>query len=200
MPTTNKTAPAGKLYHDFQTPIGTMRIVGDDTQIDQVNLPKEASNPPDPVWRRCYDSLPAPIRLAKQQLQEYFAGARSTFDVPLALNPGTPFRRRVWRELQRIPYGETISYGELARRIGQPTASRAVGGANHHNPIAIIVPCHRVIGTDGTLVGYGGGLPTKERLLAHEQRHGANGRRPSATDDRATERATPRPSGRATAD
>ena len=79
----------------------------------------------------------------------------------------------MWRELQRIPDGEIISYGELARRIGKPTASRAVGGANHHNPIAIIVPCHRVIGADGTLVGYGGGLPTKERLLAHEQRHGA---------------------------
>lgn len=181
MPNVNRTARAARRYHDFPTPIGTMRIVGDDTQIDQVNLPKEASNPPDPAWQACGDDLPAPIAQAKQQLAEYFAGARSTFDLSLGLNVGTPFRRRVWRELQRIPYGETISYGELARRIGQPTASRAVGGANHHNPIAIIVPCHRVIGADGTLVGYGGGLPTKERLLAHEQRHGAKANRPAAT-------------------
>ena len=173
MPRMKDAPPPAKVYHDFPTPIGTMRIVGDDTQIDQVNLPKEASNPPDPAWRRSPGELPEPIRQAKQQLQEYFAGTRSTFDLPLGLNVGTPFRRRVWQELQRIPYGETISYGELACRIGQPTASRAVGGANHHNPIAIIVPCHRVIGADGTLVGYGGGLPVKERLLAHEQTNGA---------------------------
>ncbi len=176
MPRTEQPEAAAKLYHDFPTPIGTMRIVGDDAQIDQVNLPKEASRAPNPAWRCCDDDLPAPMRQAKEQLVEYFAGARSTFDLPLGLDVGTAFRRRVWRELQRIPYGETISYGELARRIGQPTASRAVGNANHHNPIAIIVPCHRVIGADGTLVGYGGGLPTKERLLAHEQRHDLKGR------------------------
>ena len=179
---TEEFDPAEALYHDFRTPIGTMRIVGTDQEITQVNLPKEASRAPNPAWRQCGGHLPAPLRAAKQQLQEYFAGTRSTFDLPLRLNRGTPFRRRVWQELQRIPYGETISYGELARRIGQPTASRAVGGANHHNPIAIIVPCHRVIGTDGTLVGYGGGLPIKQRLLAHEQGHRTNGVRPAATD------------------
>ena len=183
-------APDGEVYHDFQTPLGTIRIVGTDHEITQVNLPKEASRPPDRAWRLCRGHIPAPLRAAKQQLQEYFTGTRSTFDLPLGLNGGTPFRRKVWRELQRIPYGETISYGELARRIGQPTASRAVGGANHHNPIAIIVPCHRVIGTDGTLVGYGGGLPIKERLLAHEQSHGAKGRRPAATNGRAADGGT----------
>ena len=179
-----KIDPAEESYHDFRTPIGTIRIVATDHEITHVNLPKEASRTPHPAWRLCEGQLPAPLRAAKQQLQEYFAGSRSTFDLPLRLDGGTPFRRRVWRELQRIPYGATISYGELARRIGQPAASRAVGGANHHNPIAIIVPCHRVIGTDGTLVGYGGGLPIKERLLAHERRHPANGRRPLATDGR----------------
>ncbi len=184
MPTTNEAPPSAKVYHDFPTPIGTMRIVGDDTQIDQVNLPKEASKASAPAWRRSRSELPEPLRLAKQQLQEYFEGTRSTFELPLGLDVGTPFRRKVWRELQRIPYGETISYGELARRIGQPTASRAVGNANHHNPIAIIVPCHRVIGTDGTLVGYGGGLPVKERLLAHEQRNGTTEpARSGATED-----------------
>ena len=106
---------------------------------------------------------------ARRQLTEYFAGARRAFDLPLAAS-GTPFQRRVWEALRRIPYGETISYGELARRIGKPTASRAVGAANGRNPIAIVVPCHRVIGADGTLIGYGGGLPVKEALLALERR------------------------------
>ena len=98
------------------------------------------------------------------QLEEYFAGSRRTFAVDFALR-GTPFQRRVWEELCRIPYGETISYAELARRIGRPTAVRAVGLANGANPIAIVVPCHRVIGANGTLTGYGGGLPTKRYLL-----------------------------------
>lgn len=101
---------------------------------------------------------------AARELNEYFAGKRQTFDLPL--NPiGTPFQRKVWAELQKIPYGTTISYGELARRIGQPTASRAVGMANHRNPLAIFIPCHRVIGSDGSLTGYGGGLEVKQFLL-----------------------------------
>jgi methylated-DNA-[protein]-cysteine S-methyltransferase len=101
------------------------------------------------------------------QLDEYFAGRLTRFDIPLQL-VGTDFQRRVWSELQRIPYGETISYGELARRVGNPAAVRAVGLANGRNPVAIIVPCHRVIGADGSLTGYGGGLSRKAWLLEHE--------------------------------
>jgi len=105
---------------------------------------------------------------ARRQLAEYFEGKRRTFDLPLAPD-GTAFQRRVWEELCRIPYGDTISYRELAARIGQPTAMRAVGLANGRNPIAIVVPCHRVIGADGSLTGYGGGLDRKRYLLGLEQ-------------------------------
>jgi len=101
------------------------------------------------------------------QLNEYFGGTRKSFDVPLSAS-GTPFQRRVWAGLQEIPYGETISYGELARWVGSPRAVRAVGRANGANPIAVIVPCHRVIGANGTLTGYGGGLDRKAKLLALE--------------------------------
>jgi len=103
------------------------------------------------------------------QLREYFAGARRTFDVELALR-GTPFQVAVWEELCRIPYGDTITYAELARRIGKPSAVRAVGAANGANPIPVIVPCHRVIGSNGTLTGYGGGIDRKQFLLALEGR------------------------------
>ena len=104
-----------------------------------------------------------------RQLCEYFAVKRTDFDLPLAPE-GTTFQRAVWRQLQEIPYGETISYGELARRVGNPKASRAVGSANGANPLPIVIPCHRVIAGDGTLGGFGGGLPTKQTLLALEQR------------------------------
>ena len=159
-------------YHDFDTPIGTLRVVGDDGGIERIDLPNAAESDPDPAWRERRQSLPQPLREAKRQLVQYFEGERRDFDLPLA-PAGTAFQRRVWGELSRIPYGETVSYGELARRIGRPTASRAVGAANGRNPLAIVVPCHRVIGADGTLVGYGGGLPVKEALLAHER--GASG-------------------------
>jgi methylated-DNA-[protein]-cysteine S-methyltransferase len=112
---------------------------------------------------------PGPFAAAARQLEQYFAGDRTEFDLELAL-AGTPFRQRVWKELQAIGYGETISYGQLAERIGQPTALRAVGLANGRNPVGIIVPCHRVIGSDGSLTGYGGGLERKQFLLALEQR------------------------------
>jgi methylated-DNA-[protein]-cysteine S-methyltransferase len=105
---------------------------------------------------------------ARRQLEAYFAGERTTFDLPLA-PAGTPFQRQVWHELTCVPYGRTISYGELARRIANPAASRAVGLANGRNPIAVIVPCHRVIGADGSLTGFGGGLDRKRALLALEQ-------------------------------
>lgn len=105
-----------------------------------------------------------------EQLSAYFAGDQLEFDL-LTRAKGTEFQRRVWAELSRIPYGTTASYGQIAERIGSPKACRAVGLANHQNPIAIIVPCHRVIGADGSLTGYGGGLERKRWLLAHEARH-----------------------------
>jgi len=104
----------------------------------------------------------------RQQLLEYFSGGRAEFDLPLAPQ-GTNFQQRVWAELRRIPYGQTASYTEIAQRIGQPTAVRAVGMANGRNPISLIVPCHRVVGSDGSLTGYAGGLDAKRWLLRHEQ-------------------------------
>jgi methylated-DNA-[protein]-cysteine S-methyltransferase len=106
---------------------------------------------------------------AQRQLKAYFAGKLVAFDLLLAAE-GTEFQRGVWTQLSRIPYGETCCYGDIAKRIGTPTASRAVGAANGKNPIAIIVPCHRVIGSTGSLTGFGGGLPAKQWLLAHEAR------------------------------
>lgn len=106
-------------------------------------------------------------RAAMGQVREYFEEARKSFDLPLDLE-GTPFQLAVWNALREIPYGETRSYGEIAQRIGRPGAARAVGAANHDNPVAIVVPCHRVIGSDGSLTGYAGGLDLKARLLAFE--------------------------------
>jgi methylated-DNA-[protein]-cysteine S-methyltransferase len=116
---------------------------------------------------------PAPGVLAdtRRQLSEYFAGERTTFELPLSAG-GTPFQQRVWRALAAIPYGETVSYGELAATIGAPHAARAVGLANGRNPIPIVVPCHRVIGADGRLTGFGGGLERKRALLELERRGG----------------------------
>ena len=107
---------------------------------------------------------------AKRQLEEYFAGKRREFNIPLSMR-GTSFQKKVWEQLLTIPYGETVTYGEIAARIGNPRAGRAVGMANHHNPIAIIVPCHRVIGAYGRLTGYGGGLPIKQSLLELEKKY-----------------------------
>lgn len=107
------------------------------------------------------------LRAARQQLAEYFAGRRKRFDLPLAPE-GTAFQLRVWAELRKIPWGETVSYGELARRIGMPRAARAVGAANGANPIPIVIPCHRVIGSTGRLTGFGGGLDAKATLLGLE--------------------------------
>ncbi len=108
-----------------------------------------------------------PFKEVKRQLAAYFRGELKKFDVALLLS-GTDFQKAAWKELQKIPYGKTITYGEQARRIGRPKASRAVGGANRVNPVAIIVPCHRVIGSNGRLTGFGGGLDVKEKLLVLE--------------------------------
>lgn len=113
-------------------------------------------------------SRPPVLEACLRQLEAYFRGERRSFDVPLRLE-GTPFQRRVWQALLRVPFGRTTTYGELAAALGNPRAGRAVGGANHRNPVSIIVPCHRVVGGDGGLVGYGGGLWRKEWLLRHER-------------------------------
>ena len=119
------------------------------------------------------------LRPVVEQLEEYFAGTRTRFELPL-VPPGTPFQKKVWAALVQIPFGATATYGQIARAVGRPEASRAVGGANHRNPIAIIVPCHRVIGADGSMTGYGGGLPRKRLLLDLETRVAAAGQLPLA--------------------
>ena len=143
------------------SPIGTLTALVDEAGALTRLLFAGDAPPPDAVWdeERCAAVV--------AQLGEYFRGERRGFGVPLAPR-GTDFQRRVWDELRRIPYGRTISYRELAARIGRPAAVRAVGRANGTNPIPIVVPCHRVVGTDGSLTGYGGGLETKRRLLELE--------------------------------
>lgn len=144
------------------TPLCPLRINEADGAITAIAFTDAPLCPPDTPL----------LKEAVRQLNAYFDGTLRHFSLPLRLE-GTAFRLKCWAALQTIPYGETISYGEQARRIGQPSAVRAVGGADHHNPIAIVVPCHRVIGADGTLTGYGGGLDTKAWLLQHERRHAA---------------------------
>ena len=152
-------------YTYLETPIGTLLIAGDETAVRRIDFPKNGkARAADAAWT---ESARGPVGQAVKQLREYFAGKRADFELPLAPE-GTEFQRTVWRNLQEIPYGETISYGELAKRVGNPKASRAVGAANGQNPIPIVIPCHRVIGANGKLTGFGGGLPTKEALLALE--------------------------------
>jgi methylated-DNA-[protein]-cysteine S-methyltransferase len=153
-------------YAEIESPVGPLLLVADDGGLRQilfVNGRHQAR--PEASWR--LDE--APLKETIGQLRSYFAGEREEFDLPLAPE-GTPFQQEVWRRLCEIPYGETISYGELAKRIGNPQASRAVGLANGSNPIPIVIPCHRVIGSNGKLTGYGGGLPIKEKLLALERK------------------------------
>lgn len=152
-------------YRTLDSPIGPLLLAGDDAGLRYL-LFAEGRRParPDPEWERDGTTLKEPA----EQLAAYFAGKRRRFDVPLAPH-GTPFQQEVWRALCDIPYGETTSYGELAERIGRPKAVRAVGLANGSNPIAIIIPCHRVIGSNGSLTGYGGGLATKRALLELER-------------------------------
>jgi methylated-DNA-[protein]-cysteine S-methyltransferase len=151
-------------YIHVETPIGRLLIAGDDAVIRVISFPNRTEAAEDWIAR----GTPVLERAAKQ-LREYFAGKRAEFDLPLAPE-GTAFQQSVWKQLCEIPYGSTISYGELARRVGNSKASRAVGAANGQNPIPIVIPCHRVIGSNGKLTGFGGGLPIKERLLALEAR------------------------------
>lgn len=153
-------------YAYLDTPIGTLLIAGDANAVLQITFPSRGkAAKAEAGW---VESQRGPVGEAIRQLREYFAGKRTGFDLPLAPR-GTEFQRSVWRQLQEIPYGETISYGELARRVGNPKASRAVGSANGANPLPIVIPCHRVIAGNGTLGGFGGGLPMKQTLLALEQ-------------------------------
>ena len=151
-------------YTTLDSPIGELLLVGDGRALEGLYM-QEAPHPVaiDPGWRRDDHAFAE----ARHQLAEYFAGERTEFDVALA-DQGTAFQRDVWRALRAIPYGKTVSYGELARSIGRPRAVRAVGLANGRNPIAVIVPCHRVIGADGSLTGYAGGTARKQRLLELE--------------------------------
>lgn len=154
-------------YDTLQTPIGRLLLVADEEGLRHIDFPNADQDARIQAgWSRSRRFLGPAI----EQLEAYFAGDLQAFDLALAAR-GTAFRKTVWDELVRIPYGQTISYGELARRIRQPQASRAVGAANGANPLPIVVPCHRVIGTSGKLTGFGGGLPTKQWLLEHERRH-----------------------------
>ena len=157
-------ASARLLYTTLDSPIGELLLLGDGRSLCGLYM-REGRRPIE--IDRSWEPAPEAFEDASAQLAEYFAGRRTRFDVPLAL-AGTAFQRRVWRALRTIGYGETISYGELARRVGKPSAARAVGMANGCNPISVIVPCHRVIGADGTLTGYGGGIERKRLLLELE--------------------------------
>ena len=154
-------------YLYLESPIGKLLLAGDTQAVRYIGFSKDGvPREPEAGWAHVSTE---PLEEAARQLREYFAGKRTRFDLPLAPE-GTEFQKRVWRKLQDIPYGQTISYGELARQVGNPKASRAVGAANGQNPIPIVIPCHRVIGANGKLSGFGGGLPTTEALLALEGR------------------------------
>jgi methylated-DNA-[protein]-cysteine S-methyltransferase len=160
--------PTTLAYTTLDSPIGELLLLGDEDAL--CGLYMQGGRKPatvDPMWE--LDA--APFTEVSTQLREYFAGARRDFEVPLHITGGE-FECEVWHALRGIPYGETVSYGEIARRIGQPQAARAVGLANGRNPIAVIVPCHRVIGADGSLTGYGGGLERKRLLLELESGQG----------------------------
>lgn len=154
-----------KLYATKTTQIGSLTIGVEDGNVTDLLF---GSNP---SGSRKSDAQTVPLLMtAFRQLNEYFEGERRAFDLPLSL-AGTPFQLSVWKALQTIPYGETRSYRDIAIQVGNPKAFRAVGSANHHNPIAIIIPCHRVIASDGSLGGFGGGLPVKTFLLELEQKN-----------------------------
>jgi methylated-DNA-[protein]-cysteine S-methyltransferase len=153
-------------YTWFASPIGPLLLAGSHLGLKLVSFAEgRRARAVDPSWRE--DA--AVFAEAVEQLRSYFAGERIAFDLPLILE-GSEFQNKVWTALRTIPYGETICYKELAERIGNPSAVRAVGAANGANPIPIVIPCHRVIGNDGSLTGFGGGLPLKKKLLQLESR------------------------------
>lgn len=144
----------------LKTPIGNLQIEATDKYITSVKFLKNKKGKSTP-------KSPRVLKDCKKQLEEYFQGKRTKFSLPLS-QEGTEFQKRVWSELKRIPYGKLRSYGEVAKKIGKPLASRAVGGANNKNSLPILIPCHRVVGSSGKLVGFAAGVSTKEWLLEHE--------------------------------
>ena len=153
----------------YVSPIGNLFLSAEDGFITELYFDGGITTPPTLKETPPNSKDAKVLNTLTKELDAYFAGTLHEFTIPLRPK-GTPFRTKVWEALQTIPYGETISYKALAERIGNPKAIRAVGGANHNNPISIIIPCHRVIGTNGKLVGYGGGLNVKEFLLEHEKK------------------------------
>lgn len=157
-------------YQIYSSPIGDLILCEEDgrlTMVEFADPDTEYKSHPDLQGQNTAPELTPLLAETVRQLDQYFAGKRRDFDLPLAPQ-GTPFQQLVWAALRQIPYGTTASYGQIAEAIGNPKASRAVGMANNRNPIAVIIPCHRVIGADGSLVGYGGGLPIKKQLLELE--------------------------------
>lgn len=149
-------------YARFESPVGDLFLIAEGEKLVEILFePEEAE--PEPDWREGGRL----ISRVQRQLGAYFSGRRQAFELPLAPR-GTHFQRKVWRQLERIPYGATRTYAQLAKKVGKPTAFRAVGAANGQNPIPIVIPCHRVVGSDGALTGFGGGLEMKRFLLEHE--------------------------------
>jgi methylated-DNA-[protein]-cysteine S-methyltransferase len=167
----SSSTPAGRRTHTVvNSPVGPLTLVASDGALVGLYMDEQRHRPEPATFGEPDAGQDGELFAhAAGQLEEYFDGERTAFDLRLALD-GTAFQRRVWAALQDIPYGQTMSYGEIADQIGQPSASRAVGLANGKNPIGIIVPCHRVVGSDGSLTGYGGGIERKHYLLAHERR------------------------------
>jgi methylated-DNA-[protein]-cysteine S-methyltransferase len=157
---------AAPLYTTIDSPLGELLLLGDGDALRGLYM-QEGRRPATvgPEWRR----EPGAFAAADAQLHQYFAGERSAFELPLE-PVGSPFQLRVWAALGEIGYGETLGYGELARRIGQPSAARAVGAANGANPLSVVIPCHRLVGAGGALTGYGGGIERKRLLLELEAR------------------------------
>jgi methylated-DNA-[protein]-cysteine S-methyltransferase len=154
-------------YRHMDSPVGRLLVAGDDGGLRQIRFPKgNRPDLPESHWVKAHN----PLEEAILQLEAYFAGKLKKFSLNLCLDV-TPFQKKVLTALQQIPYGETASYGEVAEKIGNPLASRAVGQANARNPIPIIIPCHRVVGSNGTLTGFGGGVAVKQALLNLEKRH-----------------------------
>lgn len=154
-----------RVHTVVDSPVGSLTLVAVDGVLAGLYMDLQRHRPVDEAFGA---PDPTPFTEVISQLKEYFAGQRTDFDVPVTL-AGTPFQRTVWAALREIPYGETRSYGQLAQRIGRPGAARAIGLANGRNPIGIIVPCHRVVGANGSLTGYGGGLERKQYLLDFER-------------------------------
>lgn len=165
-PVTQKSSKELEIsYWISSSPVGRLLLVGNPDGLQALQF-QDGAHPLDiqPTWTKSRE----PFCVVLEQLKEYFDGSLTRFQITLNLQ-GTPFQRHVWKALQRIPYGRTVSYGAIAKQVGSPKASRAVGAANGQNPVSIIVPCHRVIGANGQLVGYGGGLPIKTALLQLER-------------------------------